>query len=74
MHLSHHSFINTPQTAVAQACLDKYTVLHIQAKPSRKEDLLKMSNQTNTNQQQPGLVAGHAEYIKGAAQVNGSFK
>ncbi|KAM0273254.1 hypothetical protein ACHAQH_008351 [Verticillium albo-atrum] len=26
-----------------------------------------MSDQ-NTNQQQPGLIAGHAEYIKGAAE------
>ncbi|KAK2056365.1 hypothetical protein LY76DRAFT_595244 [Colletotrichum caudatum] len=28
-----------------------------------------MSSQNTNNQQQPGLVAGHAEYIKGAAEA-----
>ena len=27
------------------------------------------SNESNTQQEQPGLIAGHAEYIKGAAEV-----
>ncbi len=32
-----------------------------------------MSSQNATNnRQQPGLVAGHAEYIKGATEVNPS--
>ncbi|GJC87791.1 hypothetical protein ColLi_10629 [Colletotrichum liriopes] len=28
-----------------------------------------MASQNTNNQQQPGLVAGHAEYIKGAAEA-----
>jgi hypothetical protein len=33
---------------------------------------LKMADNTNNNQQQPGLIGSHAQYVKGAAEASSS--
>lgn len=47
-----------------------YTITHDQVSNQSLDNMADNNNNNNNNAQQPGMIASHAQYVKGVAEVS----